>query len=106
MCFVHSILLHILLSTLRERRHSVMSVLGSVYLLLFASAVVSAALVKRQDTESAVVYKQFLVDSLIVSRYAVTTITSVVRNNDPEQSRELQFLVQLPETAFISNFSM
>ena len=62
---------------------------------------------KRQASgATAVAYEQFLVDTLIVSRYAVTSITSVVRNDDLEQSKELEFRVQLPETAFISNFSM
>ena len=83
-----------------------MSSLGSFLLFLFVCVATSAKLVKRQDSEASIVYKQFLVDSLVVSRYAVTTITSVVRNDDPLHSRELQFLVQLPETAFISNFSM
>ena len=83
-----------------------MEFLGLVQLLLLAAAA-SGALVKRQDSETtAIVYKQFLVDSLVVSRYAVTSITSVVRNEDLQQSKELEFRVQLPETAFISNFSM
>ena len=61
---------------------------------------------KRQGSRASdVTYKQFYVNSLIVSRYAVTTVTSVVRN-DADKSKELDFRVQLPETAFISNFSM
>ena len=82
-----------------------MGVLRALLLLLVAAAA-SAALVKRQDSEEAIVYKLFHVDSLVVSRYAVTSITSVVQNSDPEQSKELEFRMQLPETAFISNFSM
>jgi hypothetical protein len=82
-----------------------MRVLRELLLLLVAAAA-SAALVKRQDSEEAIVYKLFHVDSLVVSRYAVTSITSVVQNSDPEQSKELEFRMQLPETAFISNFSM
>jgi len=70
------------------------------YLLVALGALSLAA-----DATTDVVYKQFHVNSLIVSRYAVTTITSVVRNN-AEQARELDFQVQLPETAFISKFTM
>ena len=78
-----------------------------VQLLAIAIALSSSvAAVKRQDSGvSDITYKQLHVDSLIVSRYAVTTVTSVVRN-DAEASKELDFRVQLPETAFISNFSM
>ena len=66
----------------------------------------SVAAEKRQQSgASDITYKQFYVNSLIVSRYAVTTVTSVVRN-DADESKELDFRVQLPETAFISNFSM
>lgn len=52
-----------------------------------------------------VVYRTFHINSEVVARYAVTTITSVVVNNDT-LSRELSFLVQIPDTAFISNFTM
>ena len=76
------------------------------FLLFILVAAASATLVKRQDSDAAVVYEQLIVDSLVVSRYAITSVTSVVRNNDPRQSKELEFRVQLPETAFISNFSM
>lgn len=50
-------------------------------------------------------YRQLHVDSLIVSRFAVTTVTSVIRN-DANDSRGLDFQVQLPENAFVSNFTM
>ena len=74
--------------------------------LLFLSLASLVVAEKRQSTEvSDITYKQFYVDSVIVSRYAVTTITSVVRN-DAEESKELDFQVQLPATAFISNFTM
>lgn len=76
------------------------------FLLFILVAAASATPVKRQDSDAAVVYEQLVVDSLVVSRYAITSVTSVVRNNDPQQSKELEFRVQLPETAFISNFSM
>ena len=74
----------------------------------FAIAVAaSVATEKRQESgDSDILYKQFHIDSLIVSRYAVTTITSVVRNDNPIDSKELEFRVQLPDRAFISNFSM
>lgn len=76
------------------------------FLLFILVAAASATLVQRQDSDAMVVYEQLIVDSLVVSRYAITSVTSVVRNNDPQQSKELEFRVQLPETAFISNFSM
>jgi uncharacterized protein YegL len=81
-----------------------MAILG---LLVIAVAITSSvAAEKRQESgASDITYKQFHVDSLIVSRYAVTTVTSVVRN-DADESKELDFRVQLPDTAFISNFSM
>lgn len=53
----------------------------------------------------AISYKRLLVDSLIVSRFAVTTVTSVIRNNANE-SKGLDFQVQLPESAFVSKFTM
>ena len=52
-----------------------------------------------------ITYQRFHIDSRIVARYAATTITSVILNRDTK-SQELTFQVQLPETAFISNFSM
>ena len=52
-----------------------------------------------------IVYQQFVIDSVIVARYSNTRISSVVRNN-ADISQELSFRVQLPETAFISNFTM
>ena len=57
------------------------------------------------DPSIGVVYRSFHINSEVVARYAVTTITSVVVNNDT-LSRELAFLVQIPDTAFISNFTM
>ena len=52
-----------------------------------------------------IVYQQFVIDSVIVARYSTIRISSVVRN-DADISQELSFRVQLPETAFISNFTM
>lgn len=57
------------------------------------------------DDDGAVVYESFHIESTIVTRYATTRITSVALNS-ASVSRELTFNVQLPETAFISNFSM
>ncbi|XP_074054311.1 inter-alpha-trypsin inhibitor heavy chain H4-like isoform X2 [Macrotis lagotis] len=44
-------------------------------------------------------------DSRITSRFAHTTITSHVVNK-AEQAQEVTFQVEIPQTAFISNFSM
>ena len=77
-----------------------------VLVVVVAFAALVAAEKRQESGALGIVYKQFHVDSLIVSRYAVTTITSVVRNDDLVESKELDFLVQLPENAFISNFSM
>ena len=77
--------------------------LFALLLLLFGQLV---GAFKRDVSDSGeVIYEKFHVDSLIVSRYAVTTITSVVRNM-ASAAKELGFYVQLPETAFISNFTM
>lgn len=70
----------------------------SLLALVAAVAVVAAA-------AGGIEYRKFHVESEIVSRYSTTAITSVVLNND-DVSRELSFQVQLPETAFISNFTM
>ena len=43
--------------------------------------------------------------SKISSRFANTLVTSVLENKSPT-NQETKFVVQLPETAFISNFSM
>ena len=43
--------------------------------------------------------------SKISSRFANTLVTSIMKNKSP-RNQEAKFLVQLPETAFISNFSM
>ena len=78
--------------------------LSALLLLLFGQLV--GAYNKRDVSDPGeVVYEKFHVDSLIVSRYAVTTITSVVMNT-AATAKELGFYVQLPETAFISNFTM
>ena len=90
-----------------DLRTSSTSGMARLQLLVVVAFTALVAAEKRQESGAlSIVYKQFHVDSLIVSRYAVTTFTSVVRNNDPVESKELDFLVQLPENAFISNFSM
>ena len=58
-----------------------------------------------EDPNAGVVHRMFHIDSEVVARYAITTITSVVVNNGTS-SRELSFLVRIPDTAFISNFTM
>lgn len=45
------------------------------------------------------------VASQISSRFANTLVTSTLENKSP-QNQEVKFVVQIPETAFISNFSM
>lgn len=67
--------------------------------------IVLANLTLRQAPESSIVYQKLHVDSLIVARYAVTTITSVIQNTG-SMAQQLNFQVQLPETAFISAFGM
>ena len=77
-------------------------------LLLFTilPAIVTATLTLRQaPADDSIVYSQFHIDSVIIARYATTTVTSVVLNR-AGVSQELGFQVQLPETAFISNFTM
>ncbi len=67
-------------------------------LIVLLAAVITVA-------ASAVEYRKFYVESEIVSRYSTTRVTSVVRNGD-DVSQELSFQVQLPETAFVSRFTM
>jgi len=63
------------------------------------------ALLTVPFTESATTYESFIVDSVVVSRYAQTSITSVI-SNPATTSDEVTFTVKLPRTAFISNFTM
>ena len=78
-------------------------------LFLAAFPVISLAAITIRQAENvndgSVVYQQFHVNSDIVARYAYTQISSVVLNS-ATISKELTFQVQLPETAFISNFTM
>ena len=65
----------------------------------------AAAISERQANAPAIVYERFHIESDIVARYGTTRITSVVLNSAAE-SQALEFSVQLPPTAFISNFTM
>ena len=72
------------------------AILLVAFLLLFSSIC---------GGEDGVRYLEFHYEAEVVARYGRTRITSVVRN-DLNESRLLQFSLKLPETAFISNFSM
>ena len=76
-------------------------------LLLLLVTGKSLALSPRQDSGGGetIMYEMFHIESTIVARYATTRITSVVLN-DASISQELSFQIQLPETGFISSFSM
>jgi len=60
-----------------------------------------------RDVDSAAVLTPLSLDvtSQISSRFANTLVTSTLENRSP-QNQEAKFVVQIPETAFISNFSM
>ena len=78
----------------------------AVLLALLPSLALARISLRQTDGEADdIVYRMFHIDSEIVARYATTTISSAVLNS-AEVSRELSFQVQLPETAFISNFTM
>ena len=78
----------------------------ALLLPVMASLAVAKFSLRQTDGDAGeIVYRLFHIDSEIVARYATTTVTSVVLNN-ADVSRELSFQVQLPETAFISNFTM
>ena len=82
------------------------SSLAVLFLLLTLSCGALAVVRLRQAPGlDSISYRQFLVDSRIVARYASTTVTSVVRN-EAAVAQELAFQVQLPATAFISQFNM
>ena len=62
----------------------------------------------RRDEQSAefeLIPLSLHVTSKIFSRFANTLVTSTLENKSPK-NQETKFVVQLPETAFISNFSM
>lgn len=72
---------------------------------IFPALAVAMITLRQAPTDDAITYSQFHIDSLIIARYPVTTVTSVVLNR-ASVSQELSFQAQLPETAFISNFTM
>ncbi|XP_039551425.1 inter-alpha-trypsin inhibitor heavy chain H4 isoform X2 [Passer montanus] len=71
-------------------------------LLVFSSLIVLA---ETNDQKPAVEIYSLHVDSKVTSRFAHTVITSRIVNRANE-SREATFEVELPKTAFITNFSM
>ena len=81
--------------------------LKTVSFLLVAFPVISLAVVtlRQADGDDSIIYQRFHITSDIVTRYAYTQVNSVVLNS-ADTSKELSFQVQLPETAFISNFTM
>jgi len=81
-----------------------MKLLLDLLLVLAVLPTFEATRISPRQTPT-IVYQQFVIDSVIVARYSNTRISSVVRN-DADISQELSFRVQLPETAFISNFTM
>ena len=78
--------------------------LPNLLLVLTVLPTLEATRISSRQTPN-IVYQQFVIDSMIVARYSTIRISSVVRN-DADISQELSFRVQLPETAFISNFTM
>ncbi|XP_041319281.1 inter-alpha-trypsin inhibitor heavy chain H4 [Pyrgilauda ruficollis] len=71
-------------------------------LLVFSSLIVLA---ETNDQKPAVEIYSLHVDCKVTSRFAHTVITSRIVNRANE-SREATFEVELPKTAFITNFSM
>lgn len=60
-----------------------------------------------RDVQSSVLTPLSLhVASRISSRFANTLVTSTLENKSPWKPQEAKFVVQLPDTAFVSNFSM
>ncbi|XP_067424226.1 inter-alpha-trypsin inhibitor heavy chain H4 isoform X2 [Emydura macquarii macquarii] len=73
-----------------------------VALLVFSSLIVLA---ENTEHKNAIEIHSLHVDSTVTSRFAQTVITSKVVNKVNE-SQEAVFEVELPKTAFITNFSM
>ncbi|KAM4651599.1 inter-alpha-trypsin inhibitor heavy chain H3-like [Discoglossus pictus] len=74
----------------------------ALLLILLAGSVIPA---DAQVGHDPVRVRSLHVDSLITSRFARNVITSRV-SNEGNASREISFDVELPKSAFISNFSM
>ncbi|XP_070176067.1 inter-alpha-trypsin inhibitor heavy chain H3-like [Littorina saxatilis] len=60
----------------------------------------------QRDVSGSVEIKQFHVSSKLYSRFATVKMESEVLNQAQEGSKEVSFQVQVPEAAFMSNFSM
>ncbi|XP_005053021.1 PREDICTED: inter-alpha-trypsin inhibitor heavy chain H4 isoform X2 [Ficedula albicollis] len=71
-------------------------------LMVFSSLIVLAETI---DQKPAIEIYSFHVDCKVTSRFAHTVVTSRIINRANE-SREATFEVELPKTAFITNFSM
>jgi len=65
----------------------------------------SSRLPRNVPNDALTPLSQLHVASKIFSRFANTLVTSVMENKSPN-NKEAKFTVQLPQTAFISNFSM
>ena len=65
----------------------------------------SSRLPRNVPNDTLTPLSQLHVASKIFSRFANTLVTSVMENKSPK-NKEAKFTVQLPQTAFISNFSM
>ena len=90
----------------RPWKNKTKTIMACIFLVLsLLAAATEASVSPRQADQSTITYESFVVESTIVARYATTRITSVVLNSAPA-SRELDFQMQLPETAFISSFNM
>merc|ERR1711874_736534 len=62
--------------------------------------------VKRQDeTKNSLIVTKFHVNTKIRFRYAITTVTSYIKNPGTE-AKKADFSMTIPDTAFISNMSM
>jgi uncharacterized protein YegL len=68
-------------------------------------APISLIMNSAADSEKYVSIEKFKVDSIIDSSYAVTEVTKVLYNNH-DQAVDEMFYFQLPNKAFISNFSL
>lgn len=77
----------------------------SFLLAVFPAISLAIVTLRQAEGDGSVIYQQFHVTSDIIARYAYTQINSLVWNS-ADTSQELSFQVQLPETAFISNFTM
>ena len=82
-----------------------MSILRCVYVSFVLPLALAVMHIRQGDVGGSIRYEMFKVDSTIVARYASTSFSSTILNA-ADTSQELSFQVQLPDTAFISNFTM